>query len=425
MRSTGSGPMGALLMLAPLVAVPILAVVGIPQFAPGNLIDPNGSKQVVSSRDSRAFAEPRFGDAARHDADDLFAPLDESGSDVNGFDDPLDSRKVSSRGRNPQSHEFDEFEEEAPRPRSRKNSTFENDADAEFGEAPPADQYDSEVSPKSRASSRRPRSGGQTPPDEFDDLNNQAQPFDELADSGSAAGPPTQPRGEAYPDDSATFGGGRSKGNGRRTGPRDLAAPPQEPLEDAPRGDAEGNPFEAAPPVQKAPRQAENRPKTPPRSRDPHDAPIFIPQESAQGEQFADAGSFAPPPVQKKSNTGKRATQPVIPPDPPEEAPEQETTPAVTEEEQVPGVNELTWQEATKRLRALGVGKSKQYFTYLEDSNSFLFTCSAIHMKDAKKTLRFEAEAEEPLLAVSQVLDKLEAWQSASPQRRVADRGQE
>jgi hypothetical protein len=417
--------MGALLMLAPLVAVPILAVVGIPQFAPGNLIDPNGSKQVVSSRDSRAFAEPRFGDAARHDADDLFAPLDESGSDVHGFDDPLDSRKVGSRDRNPQAEEFEEFEEEAPRPRSRKSPAFENDADAEFGEAPPADQYDSEVSPKSRPNSRRPRSGSQTSPDEFDDLNNQAQPFDELADVGSADGSMTHPRGEADPDDSATFGGGRPKGSGRRTGPRDLAAPAQEPLENAPQGDAEGNPFEAAPPVQKAPRQPDSRPKTQPRSRDPHDAPIFQPQESAPGEQLADAGSFAPPPVQKKPNTGKRATQPVIPPDPPEEAPEQETTPAVTEEEQVPGVNELTWQEATKRLRALGVGKSKQYFTYLEDSNSFLFTCSAIHMKDAKKTLRFEAEAEEPLLAVSQVLDKLEAWQSASPQRRVADRGQE
>lgn len=423
MRSTGSGPMGALLMLAPLVAVPILAVVGIPQFAPGNLIDPNGSKQIASSRDSRAFAEPRFGDAARHDADDLFAPLDESGSDVNGFDDPLDSRRVSSRGRNPQS---DEFEEETPRPRGRRSPTFENDADAEFGDAPPADQHDSgEVFPKSRPNSRRPRSGSQNSPDEFDELNNQAQPFDEFADSANGEGSQTQPRGERYADNSATFGGGRLTGSGRRTGPRDLAAEPQEPLEYAPEGNAEGNPFEAAPPVQKAPRQADNRPKAPPRPRDPHDAPIFIPQDSAPEEEVADAGSFAPPPVQKQSNTGNRGPQQVIPPNPPEEVPEQESTPAVTDEEQVPGIDELTWQEATKRLRALGVGKSKQYFTYLEDSNSFLFTCSAIHMKDAKKTLRFEAEAEEPLLAVSQVLDKLEAWQSTSPQRRVADRGQE
>ena len=112
MRSTGSGPMGALLMLAPLVAVPILAVVGIPQFAPGNLIDVNGGKSATFQRENRAPAEPRLGDAARHDADDLFAPLEESAPDADEFEDPLRGNRTRNRSRGATRHD-DEFDSES------------------------------------------------------------------------------------------------------------------------------------------------------------------------------------------------------------------------------------------------------------------------------------------------------------------------
>lgn len=106
----------------------------------------------------------------------------------------------------------------------------------------------------------------------------------------------------------------------------------------------------------------------------------------------------------------------MIPPAAPEPPAEQEQS-EIPEDNAAPeqpgAIDHLTWQIATKRLRALGVGKSKQHFTYLEDKNLFLFTCNASHLDDAARTRTFQAEAEEPLLAVRQVLEKLQTWQDS------------
>lgn len=414
--------MGALLMLAPLVAVPILAVVGIPQFAPGNLIDLNGSKSTASSRDNRNYSEPRLGDAARHDADDLFAPLEESGSDGDGFDDPLASRKSKSRGRSAHRDADEQFDEEPTRPRGKRASPFEENQDEEFIENSAGDLSNSEEEETDSRPGGRLRPRGQNSADEFEEIAKDAEPFNEFEDAPKAK---SQPRGERYADAGSSFSG-KSSGNLRTNPSRSRDSEPQEDQESAPEGTGEANPFEA-PPVTNNTRPAQpKKPAAQSRPRGPHDAPLFQPAESAPEAETEEAENFAPPPVAKSPNTGRRNPQAVIPPpEPPEVPAEPATPPAETDEEQVPGVDELTWQAATKQLRALGVGKSKQYFTYLEDSNSFLFTCSAIHAKDPKKTLRFEAEAEEPLLAVSQVLEKLEAWQSSSPQRKIVARGQE
>ncbi len=411
--------MGALLMLAPLVAVPILAVVGIPQFAPGNLIDPNGSKPASSSRDTRDYSEPRFGDAARHDADDLFAPIDESNSDVEGFDDPLAGRSSRSRGRSSRRDVDDEFGEKAPRSRGQNAPSFEEDSAEEFANND-TNEFHSEEPEEAAPRSSRSRLRSRNSADEFESgslANDDAEPFNEFADAPRKK---TQPRGERYADASGSFGGRTNSRSG--AGSRQQFEQ-QESQESAPENTDGPNPFEAGP-IANQSQPAPKRKASAARSRDPHDAPIFQPQESAP--EAEEAVAFAPPPEAKSGNTGRRAPQPVVPPTPPEEVTEQETPAAVNEssEEQIAGVDELTWQAATKRLRALGVGKSKQYFTYLEDSNSFLFSCTAIHKQDGKQPQRFEAEAEEPLLAVSQVLEQLEAWQAAAPRRAVA-RGQE
>ena len=418
MRSTGSGPMGALLMLAPLVAVPIFAVVGIPQFAPGNLIDINGPKSAATSREHRSPAESRLGDAARHEADDLFAPLEESSAEVDGFDDPLASRRSAPAGRRT-GRDVDQLAEESPRPRGRQASPFEENSDEEFAENSADDLNNGdteEVTPRTR---QRPQAKKKST-NEFEDVANAAEPFNEFDDTSNAN---TQPRGQRYADASSGFEGDASN---RRVNPGrgpETQLPPRQanPAENA----EEANPFEA-PPVQnksRPPLQKKTSPPTLP--RDAHDAPVFQPETSAAENEVADAASFAPPPASKAANTGRRSPPAVIPPKAPEIAEEPEAAPATADQESVAGVDELTWQVATKRLRALGVAKSKQYFTYLEDSDSFLFTCSAVHAKDPKKTVRLEAEADDPLLAVSQVLEKLEAWQAGSPQRRVAVRGQE
>ena len=76
MRDSGNGLFGMLLMLAPLVAVPVLAVTGIPQFAPvvaSPTQDENWDN--VEPRISTGPEETELGESARHSAEDLFAPL--------------------------------------------------------------------------------------------------------------------------------------------------------------------------------------------------------------------------------------------------------------------------------------------------------------------------------------------------------------
>lgn len=407
--------MGALLMLAPLVAVPILAVVGIPQFAPGNLIDLTGSKAAQSSSDGRAFAEPRFGDAARHEADDLFAPLEDSAADIDGFDDPLASRKSKKRVRNSGRDVDSQFDEEPARPREKQSSPFEDSPDDEFAESSAENlnsgdvEEDADTRPRNR---RRPSE--KISADEFEEVVSDAQLFHE---ADAASSPEAQSPGERFADaassrvsDSKQTNPAPGSDSQRQTRPGNVAD-----------NTDEANPFEAAA-VENQPRPTLQK-KAPARPRDPRDAPVFQPVEPAP---VADEASFAATPGSKALNTGRRSPPPVVPPAPPELVAQLETATTVGNEEQVPGVDELTWQHATKRLRALGVGKSKQYFTYLEDRDSFLFTCVAIHAKDSKKApVRFEAEAEAPLLAVSQVLEKLESWQSAPLPRRTVSREQE
>ncbi len=378
MRSTGSGPLGALLMLAPLIAVPILAVVGIPQFAPGNLLDPNGANSRTSARERRVPDESGVGDDARpDDADDLFEPIEKSQIGKGRFRDPLSSGKSKTSGRWQNSVGAD-FDDEAPAFDQDENSlsaddergTSETDADLFEQDAEPDEK------PLKRPGNSRPR------PEQFVDASQR----------------------EGFSDEGESFGSGQDR---RPNRPR----PGSSSFETDLPPDEDANPLEQSPP----PAQSRPHIRKPRPSRDPNDAPPFVESltdgTEAPGDDVDTDADVVPAPKQ----TSPRRPQPVVPPAPPAE-----TAPSDVEEQgavdapsQTPAVDELTWQSATKRLRSLGVGKSKQHFTYVEDRNLFLFTCTATHLDDSTKSKSFQAEAEEPLLAVRQVLERLQAWQDS------------
>ncbi|MGQ0636102.1 MAG: hypothetical protein ACT4QC_15935 [Planctomycetaceae bacterium] len=73
MPASGSGPLGALLILVPLAAIPIVAVVGVPHFAP-LVASPADEEEIADLAPSPPAIRPAPAPAIRH-ADDLFAPL--------------------------------------------------------------------------------------------------------------------------------------------------------------------------------------------------------------------------------------------------------------------------------------------------------------------------------------------------------------
>ncbi|MFM9964296.1 MAG: hypothetical protein ACKV2Q_24100 [Planctomycetaceae bacterium] len=69
----------------------------------------------------------------------------------------------------------------------------------------------------------------------------------------------------------------------------------------------------------------------------------------------------------------------------------------------------LTWREAVRRLNALGIQEFR-----LEPGRQlgeFYFACEFAPDRDTRITRRFEAEAQEPLLAVAAVLRQIDEWQ--------------
>lgn len=71
-------------------------------------------------------------------------------------------------------------------------------------------------------------------------------------------------------------------------------------------------------------------------------------------------------------------------------------------------VPELTWRDATRRLQELGI--DNYHLERGESFESFLFVCSFNPADTENVTMRFEAEADEPLAAVSDVLDQIDRW---------------
>lgn len=80
MKGSG-GPLGALLLIAPLAAIPVFAVIGVPQFAP-LVASPSDDEEISDLGEVEPSRPSAIADSTRkgRSADDLFAPLDESPS---------------------------------------------------------------------------------------------------------------------------------------------------------------------------------------------------------------------------------------------------------------------------------------------------------------------------------------------------------
>src|SRR5262249_59897170 len=80
MHCTASGPLGALLLIAPLAAIPVFAIVGAPQFAPLAASPSDDDEEFADLGDSTATLESRATETPSRgrSADDLFAPFPES-----------------------------------------------------------------------------------------------------------------------------------------------------------------------------------------------------------------------------------------------------------------------------------------------------------------------------------------------------------
>lgn len=69
----------------------------------------------------------------------------------------------------------------------------------------------------------------------------------------------------------------------------------------------------------------------------------------------------------------------------------------------------LTWKSAAERLQELGI--TSYHLEPGANPTSFLFICSFCPEQNSNVTMRFEAEAADPLVAVDDVLAQINTWQ--------------
>jgi hypothetical protein len=187
------------------------------------------------------------------------------------------------------------------------------------------------------------------------------------------------------------------------------AEPRQPPKRRAANADiASANPFESA----ANPFEESARPQTPPARDFPKEGSLAGAQTGAPRTPAVQTGfGSVPDPIEPHRPKGKPAkpaaeleetasAEPV-------DASQFESSPEPVANSSAAGaLSQLTWQAATQQLKALGI--QKHHFTYIEERDTFLFTCSLAPRGKAGAARRFEAEADEPLLAVRDVLQQIE-----------------
>jgi hypothetical protein len=71
-------------------------------------------------------------------------------------------------------------------------------------------------------------------------------------------------------------------------------------------------------------------------------------------------------------------------------------------------ITALTWRDAARELNDRGIENFRLVRGH--DAESFLFVCTLVPGDNPHVTMQFEAEANEPLAAVSDVLNQVEVW---------------
>ena len=321
MRSQASGPLGALFVLAPLAAVPILAIVGVPQFAP----------VVASPADdepSLGFAEvPQTSDPSSrptHSAHDLFAPVESDASPHQGGVSDIFQQGTRNRG----------------------TEDYGNTA----RQKTPAD-WDSAGAPLRPQGSYRQV---EPPPEALDGWEVVTEVGQELEQ-------------ERVPQ------AGRNHRPDAREDSQEFASIAQDAAQDA---------FE---PSKRGDSRQDNFARNSHFDQDPRRIPEDVVHEQPEVEQETAADSFG---------FDERAAA--------QETPDASTVELLEEP--------LTWQAAAKRLKQVGVKRYR--LQSLPDEEGFLFSCSVVHPDNPRVAHRFEADADEPLLAVHKVLEQIQDWQA-------------
>ena len=355
MHSDTNGPLTTFLLFVPLVAVPLLAVFGIPQFAP-----------VVASPGADAVPELGSvvieGDSARQPSRDLFSPAPSD-----------DSRATGPHGAD-RAGEFSKAWNDPFRPSARPMRHDPGDSDAATSDAPwipPAgalDEWEPEpVLPRKTAP-------GSLQPGVRANFDEQRQ---------------LQPDGIASVDDRlsvrhdwATDPLERERGQDVRPLDRhpDAFLPIADSRRQPARDDRGRSPFEDNPFAQLD--TAADRP--------------FNPQSAVSNQQSEIRNPQSEPPARFTKDESIRKDAAPDGSDNPQSAignPQSEEP--------------LTWRSAVHRLKELDI---RHFQLEPGERDEFHFSCYFTPSDNPRITHRFEAEATEPLRAVEKVLAQVEQW---------------
>lgn len=432
MRASGSGPFGAMLMIAPLVAVPILAVVGIPQFAPVVASPADENPYEADLTKYRAPVEEGHGESLRYAADDLFAPFSEDSASASSGAARTSPRSRASAARNEFAGEafenefaaVESFDAQVPsRPASRRNPRgreWDPPSDALSGwQMNAGEEQVAMASHRGGGQRGTGQRGYAQSGEQFDSFGSQVseQPFGTPAAQTAGFPEETQFASEASP---------RVR---RRAETRDAGFARDERVSAADVNPFLESSFEAAPAATSA-RTTRAGARSARGAAPVEDFPAADQFGDAQAQSFGNENpQFGQEEPFVDDFGAPAATEPYADVAAPTSS--LRTTPAgsapvrTVAASAAPatygyggGAEEFTWQTATQQLKRWGI--RKHYFTYVEDRDTFLFSCSLTPTDNPAISQRFEAEHDEPLLAVREVLLQIDQWQA---QRTAARSG--
>lgn len=328
MPASGSGPVGALLILAPLAAIPVFAIVGVPQFS--SVVASPGADEDVAELGS-VSAKPAPVHAPRRNADDLYASFPGSQPAAGSFGAHRSAPQTAPRARVaiasesawvPPAEALDDWQVSQAEPDDRTGRFDRDGAPLRSGQIPRG--------PSVNSTGSRLRERPQ-----FDDLDD--SPSTALRSGADTA---NQPGHRNRPVVSVgEFDGGLLENPAAGSG-RPPAAPP-------------------------------TRGRITPSARSPL-------TESPPGERAFE------------TETRPEAIQGGMPP---------------------AGLQPSGWQSAAQRLKSLGI---RQYRLECRiEEQRFVFRCIFPTGEAGDMTRLFEADAEDPLDAVLQVLEQVDEWQSS------------
>lgn len=408
MRASTGGPLAAFLMIAPLVAIPVFAVVGIPNFAPAvssavgdeEISDP-GLPQIATSKSAPA-AKP----AAKTTAvDDLFAPMDSPKASATAA--ANGPRAVVAARPDRQSSADGKSRNSAP---GKGTAGRDFDSDDTLQWIPPAEALDGWALAEQEKPSR-----GTLKPTAKEVARTPAKTIDEeanLDDLPPEVTPKSNPRTDRQPRIDDGWQPERSElpaPTSRKPLPRNAAPKKKKIAATSESGMNFANVLESQDDAGAVTVERSTAPKA--RDTTAPRAATEIKTVSASTEKIS-LSKFTQGlihPIDEQDRPAP-ATQPVST----SAAKDFDTAPrkpAAGRRAKSADLDEpITWELATQRLKELGIGKYT--LEAIPSEGRYLFICQLTPANNPSVRRRFEDVADEPLLAVQKVLRQIEEWQS-------------